>query len=416
MFTRKIFRDPALESGGGGASPAITAPAPASPMPFGSQPHSGPTSYGGSSMEQLWQDPHDPKYQTQPQPPAGLPAGNKTPAAPAAGEGGSQGQPLQGGNTPAPDTSSTATAPGQAPVEVKGALSPDDKAYWTKKDPAFSDMPDHPAVAKMSGQYRDLETKFNQGQQYLGVVNQTIEDYKAVLQSGDPAEIAKMVEHFGGEAKFDTRTSADVVKELEGGYTSLVQALQSVAAELPEGSIPVLNRVLNHMQAQTQAKVGEITRKQELKAEVAAMAKAAGITPIIGNPNERYKASAQANMTVLERETGDANFWEYYNEIKGAFAPGGMFHAQGVTAGKAFGASIDSARYYMALAKGQWLAKNMDSKVLPAHEQAWLKKQQGNSAAGAPPKGSGPANAGAAQDPTLSAMEARMADHMKRFS
>lgn len=404
MFIRRIFRDPGAE-GGGAAAPAV-APAPQS-SPSSQPGHNGPEAYGGSSMEQLWQDPLDPKFQAQaqPQPPAA--SGN---------QGGQPAQSQPAGQSPASDTSSTAAAPGQAPAEVKGALSPDDKAYWTKKDPAFSDMPDHPAVAKMSTQYRDLEQKFTQGQQYLGVVNQTIEDFKSVLNSGDPAEIAKMVEHFGGEVKFDTRGPADVIKELEGGYTSIVQALQAVQHELPAESIPVLNRVLASLQAQTQGKVADIQRKQELKAEVQAMAKAAGITPAIGNPNERYKAPAQANMTALERELQDPNFWEYYEAIKPAFAPGGMFHAQGLTAGKAFGASIDSARYYMTLAKGQWLAKNMESKVLPAHEQAWLKKQQGNSAAGAPPKGAGPANAGAAQDPAIAAMEAKMTAHMKRFS
>jgi hypothetical protein len=367
--------------------------------------------YGGSSMEQLWEDPIKPNP-TQPQPPV---TGNKTPAAPAVVEGGSQGSSAQGG-TPAPDTSSTAPANGQPPAEVKGALSPDDKAYWTKKDPVFADMPDHPAVAKMSSQYRELEGKFTQGQQYLGVVNQTIEDFKSVLASGDPAEIAKMVQHFGGEVKFDTRGPEDRIKELNDGYASVLQALQAVAQDLPEGSVPVINRALAALSSQTQAKVGDIQRKQEMKTELQAMAKAAGITPNIGNPNERYKAPAQANMTTLEREMNDPNFWEYYEAIKPAFAPGGMLHAQGLTAGKAFGASIDSARYYVNLAKGLWLAKNMESKVLPAHEAAWLKKQNGNNAAGAPPRGASPANAGAPQNPTITALEAKMADHMKRYS
>lgn len=421
LILSRLLRDPNTEGGGGAAATAAPAPA-AAPTPSSnpSQAYTGPTSYGGSSAQQLWEDPYDdPKFkaQTQPQPP-GSDAGNKTPGAtPVLGEGGSQGQPAQGGNTPAPSTSPTAATPGQAPAEAKGALSPDDKAYWSKKDPAYADLPDHPAVAKMSESARALETAYTKSQQYLGVVNQTIEDYKAILQSGDPAEIAKMVEHFGGEVHFDTRKPEDVVKELEGNYSSVLQALQAVQHELPQEAIPVLNKVLAALHGQMSSKVGEIQSNQKLKAQVQALAKQAGIAPSVGNPYERYKTPAQANITALERESADPHFWDYYNMLSPEFKPGGMFHAQGITAGKAFGASRESARYYMELAKGRWLSANMEKVVLPQYEQSWLAKQKGNGAAGAPPKGAQPAvNAAGAQDPSISAMERRMEDHMKRHS
>lgn len=403
---RRIFRDPTADAGG--AAPVQDSPS--------SQPQVyTPTAYGGSSAYRDWQDPYDdPKLSSQPQPPV---IGNKTPVAPAIGEGGSRGQPTPAGMTPEPNPSTTAPdANGQAPVEVKGALSPEDRKYWETKDPVYKDLPDHPAVAKMSSSTRELETAFTRNQQYLGVVNQTIEDYKAILQSGDPAEIAKMVDHFGGEVKFDTRTPEDTIKEMEGSYSSIVQALQAVQHELPAEAIPVLNKVLGHLLSQTQAKVGEIQNNQKIKSQVQAIAKASGLTPAIGNPNERYKASAQANMTALEREFNDPNFWQYYDEIKTGFAPGGMFHAQGVTAGKAFGASVDSARYYMSLAKGQWLAKNMETKVLPSYEKSWLAKQQGNGAVAPPPRGAGAVSSPQTQDATISAHARSMEEHMKRRS
>lgn len=409
MFKLRLYRDPGAE--GGGAAP-ITAPAP-SQQPV----HNGPSSYGGSSIDQLWQDPLAPENQPQPQPPV---TGNKTPAAPAAGEGGSQGQPAQGGQPPAPDTSSTAAAPGQAPAEVKGALSAEDKAYWAKKDPVYQDLPDHPAVAKLSSGYRELETAFNRSQGYLGTVNQTIEDYKAVLQSGDPAEIAKMVEFFGGEAHFDVRKPEDVIGEIKTNYDDLVKVFQAIAPDLDQNAVNVVNRALNAYAQQQTAKINGITDKQARRDEIRKeIARVTGVQqPKVGNPYERYKEPAKANMTSLEREyldKGDSDFWAYYEAIKPEFAPGGMFHAQGLTAGKAFGSSLESARYYMELAKGRWLQKNMPS-VLSKHEQAWLAKQKGNGAMGAPPKGAAPANAGQAPDAVIASMEAKMADHMKRHS
>jgi hypothetical protein len=398
----RIYRDPTSEATGG--APVATPEAPAAPQIV------TPRSYGGSSTFKDWQDPYDdPKLQaqTQPQPPAS--SGN---------QGGQPVQPQPAGLPPAPDTSTTApAAPGQAAGEQGASWSPEGRKYLDSlqaKDPAFKDMPFHPAVEKLALNTRELEQKYTQGQQYLGVVNQTIEDYKAVLASGDPAEIAKMVEHFGGEVKFDTRAPADVINELNAGYTSVVQALQAVQAELPQEAIPVINRALAHLHAQTQGKVAELQQKESIKAQVQAMAKASGITPQIGNPNERYKASAQANMTALEREMNDPNFWSYYDEIKAGFAPGGIFHAQGLTAGKAFGASIDSARHYMDLAKGRWLAKNMDTKVLPAYEQTWLKKHQGNGAVAPPPKGAGAVTAPQNQDPSETAYARKLEEHMNR--
>lgn len=407
MLKRILYRDPTADAGG--AAPA--AEAPAAPQIV------TPTSYGGSSAHRDWQDPYsDPKFRAQfePQPPAQ--SGN-APAATATGsQGGQPVQPTPAGQ-PEPSASSTATGEAvQAPAEApKGALSGEDKAYWETKDPAYKDLPDHPAVGKLARSARELEVSHTKSQQYLGVVNQTIEDFKSVLASGDPAEIAKMVEHFGGEVKFDTRGNEERIKDAREGYTQTLQALQAVAAELPQEAIPVLNRVLAHLQAQAEGKVSEIQNKASLREQVQALAKAAGIAPAIGNPNERYKAPAQANMTALEREMNDPKFWDYYKEIQPAFAPGGMFHAQGLTAGKAFGASIDSARHYMSIAKGLWLQKNMPS-VLSQHEQAWLKKQQGNGAVAPPPKGVGAVTAPRSTDNTLDAHAKAMEEHMKRRS
>lgn len=399
----RIQRDPATEGGGGAPAPEqsniVT-----------------PTSYGGSTAHQDWEDPYkDPVFQAQlkPQPPSN---GNQTAGATAPAEGGnSVGQAVPAGIQLDPNQSTTATTGnGQPVVEAKGAISAEDRKYWETKDPAYKDMPDHPAVAKMSSGFRELESKFTQSQQYLGQVNQTMQDYQAVLQSGDPAEIAKMVEHFGGEVKFDTRTPETVVAEKEASYRSVYDALVAVSHELPQDAIPVLNRVLTQLYGDVEAAKGEHASNQKVRAQVEAMAKAAGITPKIGNPHERYQDLAKANMTTLEREMNTPDFWDYYSEIKPAFMPGGMFHAQGITAGKAFGSSEASARYYMGIAKSLWMAKNMETKIIPKYEQSWLAKQQGNGAVGAPPKGAGAVMASNQIDPKEAAYERRIEEYAKR--
>lgn len=410
MLTRRIFRDPTAEAGG--AAPVAEAPAAPAIVT--------PQSYGGSGAHAEWEDPYnDPKFQAQlkPQPPAI--GGNALPATAAGSQGGQVAQPTPAGVAPAPDTSTTAPAePGQAAGEVKGAWSDEDQKYLASleaKDPAFKGMPYHPAVEKLARNNRELEAKFTQGQQYLGTVNQTIEDFKSVLQSGDPAEIAKMVEHFGGEVQFDVRKAEDKVNEIKAGYQSLVEVFRSMSDRFPPEAVPAINQALEAYANQLNGQVEGITREQQDRERIRKeIERVTGVQQKqIGNPYERYKAPAQANITALEREMNDPHFWDYYNEIKDAFAPGGMFHAQQVTVGKAFGASPDSARYYMNIAKGLWLAKNMP-RVISQHEQAWLKKHQGNGAVGAPPKGAGAVTAPQSTENSLHDHEKAMEEHMRR--
>ena len=418
MFKFRLFRDPTSDATG--APTVAAAPAPAAPATTSAIVT--PSSYGGSSQYKDWQDPYDDpafKSQANPQPPAAI-GGNKTPQPPAAvGEGGIAGQPPQAGQSGTQSSSTATGEPGQAPAEVsKGALSVEDRTYWEKKDPAFKDMPDHPAVAKMSSSYRELEQKYTQGQTYLGAVNQTIEDYKAVLQSGDPAQIAAMVDHFGGEVQFDTRNTETMTKEIQGQYQDVLAIFKALEPEMTAEQAQLVNRALTAYAGQLNGKINTLAdksaRKEEIRKEIA---KLTGVqTPKIGNPYERYQAPAKENMTTLEREMNDPNFWAYYNEIAPAFKPGGMYHAQGLTAPKAFGTSIDSARFYMNLAKGLWLQKNMPS-VLSNHEKSWLQKQSGNGAVTAPPTGGGavtttPSN----QDPVLAKHARDMEEHMLRRS
>lgn len=427
MFLRNLlFRDPSSDAAGAAAPAATPAQAPASQpaAPQAAPAMVGPAAYGGSTQFRDWEDPYkDPKFiaQFNSQPPSD---GNKTPSAPGApgiGEGGLPAQPTAG--QPDPNASPTAAdANGQAPAEAsKGALSAEDKTYWSAKDPAFKDLPDHPAVAKMSQSYRTLETAYSRGQEHVKLVNQNLEDFKTIVQSGDPAEIAKMVEHFGGDVQFEARKPEDIVNEMKQPYQDILAVLKQIEHELPAEAIPVLNRALaayaGHVNGKIEAYQGKQERKAELRKEIARIT---GVqTPTIGNPYERYKEPAKANMNILDRElqaAGDSNFWRYYEAIRPYFLEGGILHAQGITVGKAFGASPESARHYMSMAKGLWLSQNMDKEVVPKLEQSWLAKQKGNAAVTPPPQGPG-AVAGAAarqQDPMIAKMERDMEQHMNR--
>lgn len=418
----KLYRDPTADAGGAAAPAPAASEASTQPAVY------TPQSYGGSSTYRDYQDPYDdPKFraQAQPQPPAL--SGNASPATADGSQGGQPVQPNPTGIVSEPSASSTAEEGQVQPATEapKGALSVEDKAFWETKDPAYKDLPDHPAVAKLARSARELETSYTRGQQYLSEVNQRIDDFRTVLAAGDPAEIAKMVEYFGGEVQFDVRKPDDVIGEIQTGYGDLVKVFQAIAPELDQSALNAVNRALEAYGQQLTGKINGIkdtqARREDIRKEIARIT---GVQqPKIGNPNERYKVPAQAHITQLEREAQDPNFWKYYEAIRDAFAapdpksgkPGGFLHAQGITAGKAFGSSIESARYYLDLGKALWIQKNMPT-VLSQHEQAWLKKQQGNGAVAPPPKGAGAVTAPRSTDTVLTSHEKAMEEHMRRRS
>jgi hypothetical protein len=229
-----------------------------------------------------------------------------------------------------------------------------------------------------------------------------------------------MVEYFGGEAQFEARKPEDIVKEMQKPYQDILAVLKHFENELPAESIPILNRALAAYAGQVNARVEDFQGKQDRRTEIRKeVARLTGVqTPTIGNPHERYKEPAKANINTLDRElqtAGDPNFWKYYEAIRPHFHEGGMYHAMGITAGKAFGASLESARHWMNVAKGLWLSQNMDKEVVPKLEQSWLAKQKGNGAVIPPPAGNGAAGAAPRQqDPTIARMERDMETHMNR--
>lgn len=389
-------------NGGGGTPPAATG-SPASGAAAPASASQGSTTPAQNFAMQLREIAGGkPQQQTQP-----ASDGNETDPPASGTEGVTDGH--------ATDDHSTTAADGVTPTDGKGAegkWSEDDQKFLEAQ--GFKNLEWSDELQKLVKSTRELRSNHDRLSGSNANAISQIETVKRAAYSGD---LKALQDALGVDLQINRRTPDDILQEIHKDATEYQATMQDVLDEfLKQGNQEAANAVVkawNAIAAKLDSRANIVVEEKKWKERESQFLQKAGKT---SDPKDAYKAAGEKatnNLAALAQEDPQASQW--FKAIEEATKPGGELAALNIDLARAYGTSLQTARFFNKVGKALITLQTMPQILAAERTRAEADYERKKAAGG--PRGSttgGSARGQTSNNPVMANLQNLMSSAAQR--
>lgn len=367
FITRKIYRDPNANTGGGSApatgasaapaSPAST-PAPAAPSGGSGEAKSPFESFRSGLAKALSKDPQSS------QPPSD---GNGTDS-PASEDEGEDKDQVAGTEEPV-----TTAEPGdETPDEEQKG---DEPKGWTEdelkdlKARGLDTLPHTPETQKLEKSFREARAEMSRLASSNSNMVTRVSELESALHSGD----VKALQAMGYDLKVDQRTPDMMIQEIETQFNEVKGAIEPLYLQMVKDNPEIaqqLKKSFDKIASKYNDRAAIIAKEQEKQAWQQETLEKAGVKPSTKNSYQKLSDQAEKNLTAIVQQDPEAG--KYFQLLKDLTAKDGPLGALGVNIAKLYGTSPETAKMANQIGKGLFFERNMKT-IVAGERKKWEK-------------------------------------------